>query len=91
MSCLNIQSPCLIAVTASVPGRASTQIAPTKAGFTTTPPELLDLHASGTNVDKISGRLIRGNVAIVFYWFTSCAIRRYSLPELSEKLTGWHD
>ena len=34
---------------------------------------------------------LRGKVAIVFYWSTTCAVCRDSLPELRVNLNGWRD
>jgi thiol-disulfide isomerase/thioredoxin len=34
---------------------------------------------------------IRGKVTIVFYWSTTCAVCRDSLPELRANLAGWRD
>lgn len=34
---------------------------------------------------------LRGKVAIVFFWSTTCAVCRDSLPELRANLAGWRD
>jgi len=52
---------------------------------------MLDLHAFGTNGEKFTHDRIHGKVAIVFYWSTSCAVCRDSLPELRMNLNGWRD
>nr|WP_295770460.1 TlpA disulfide reductase family protein [Rhodoferax sp.] len=88
---MNILIPCLIAVAASCAGFASAQTAPAKAASTTTAPAPLDLQAFGANGDKFTDDRIRGKVAIVFYWSTSCAVCRDSLPELRKNLNGWRD
>lgn len=52
---------------------------------------MLDLHAFGINGEKFTEDRIRGKVAIVFYWSTSCAVCRDSLPELRKNLSGWRE
>ena len=52
---------------------------------------MLNLSATGSNGEKFSPDRIRGKVAIVFYWSTSCAVCRDSLPELRANLNGWRD
>ena len=56
-----------------------------------TAPATLSLSATGNNGEKFSPDRIRGKVAIVFYWSTSCAVCRDSLPELRTNLNGWRD
>lgn len=34
---------------------------------------------------------LRGKVSIVFFWSTTCAVCRDSLPELRANLAGWRD
>ena len=77
---------CLIAMAACCTALASAQTAPTKPGAV-----LLDLKAYGINGEPFTQDRIRGKVAIVFYWSTSCAVCRDSLPELRTNLGGWRD
>jgi thiol-disulfide isomerase/thioredoxin len=88
---MNILIPGLIALAATCAGIASAQTAPAKAASAATAPMMLDLPAFGTNGDKFTEERIRGKVAIVFYWSTSCAVCRDSLPELRKNLNGWRD
>ncbi len=80
---------CLIAAAACFNGLAFAQTAP--AAPTTAASAMLDLHAFGANGEKFTHDRIRGKVAIVFYWSTSCAVCRDSLPELRMNLNGWRD
>ena len=52
---------------------------------------MLELHASDTKGEPFTQDRIRGKVAIVFYWSTSCAVCRDSLPELRTNTNGWRD
>lgn len=82
---MNILIPSLIALLACcAPALAPAQTAQTA-------PTLLNLNATGSNGEKFSADRIRGKVAIVFYWSTSCAVCRDSLPELRVNLNGWRD
>ena len=82
---MNILIPSLIALLACcAPALAPAQTAQTA-------PTLLNLNATGSNGEKFSADRIRGKVAIVFYWSTSCAVCRDSLPELRTNLNGWRD
>jgi len=82
---MNILIPSLIALLACcAPALAPAQTAQTA-------PTLLNLNATGSNGEKFSPDRIRGKVAIVFYWSTSCAVCRDSLPELRTNLNGWRD
>ena len=80
----------LIVATACLAGLASAQTATAKPATTATA-TLLDLHAIGSNGEKFSPDRIRGKVAIVFYWSTTCAVCRNSLPELRLNMNGWRD
>lgn len=80
----------LIVATACLAGLASAQTAAAKPATTATA-TLLDLHAIGSNGEKFSPDRIRGKVAIVFYWSTTCAVCRNSLPELRLNMNGWRD
>ena len=88
---------CLIAAAACGTGLASAQKAPAKPTATTTAAPgtdtatttMLDLHAIGANGEKFNPESLRGKVAIVFYWATTCAVCRNSLPELRLNMNGW--
>ena len=41
--------------------------------------------------EQFARNTLQGKVAIVFFWSTSCAVCRDSLPELRANLTGWRD
>lgn len=85
---MKILAHCLVAAIAFCAGVASAQTAPVKP---TTTAAALDLQAVSANNEKFSTDRIRGKVAIVFYWSTSCAVCRDSLPELRTNLNGWRD
>ncbi len=53
-----------------------------------TPFALTAYQANGARLD--TDRL-RGNVTVVFYWDSSCAVCLDSLPELRANLTGWRN
>ncbi len=55
------------------------------------PKSQLDLHAFAVNGEPFIQDKIRGKVAIVFFWATTCAVCRDSLPELRANLTGWQN
>jgi len=86
---MNILIHCLLAVAASCAGIASAQTAPAKPAAATA--TMLDLHAVGVSGEKFNPDRLRGKVAIVFYWSTTCAVCRNSLPELRLNLNGWRD
>lgn len=44
--------------------------------------------ADGARFDASS---VRGNVTVVFFWSTGCAVCRNSLPELRANLAGWRN
>lgn len=77
---------CFIAASACWTGIASAQTAPAKPGAV-----MLDLKAFGINGEPFTQDRIRGKAAIIFYWSTSCAVCRDSLPELRTNLNGWRD
>ncbi len=87
----NLVLSTFLIATASFSGLALAQSSPQKQGSTTASAAALDLRAVNTNGEKFSTERIRGKVAIVFYWSTSCAVCRDSLPELRTNLNGWHD
>ena len=80
---------CLIAAAASCTGIATAQTTPAKT--VSAAATMLDLHAVGVSGEKFNPALLRGKVAIVFYWSTTCAVCRNSLPELRLNLNGWRD
>jgi thiol-disulfide isomerase/thioredoxin len=45
------------------------------------------------NVDRVrfDAAKVRGNVTVVFYWSTGCAVCRDTLPELRANLAGWRN
>jgi cytochrome oxidase Cu insertion factor (SCO1/SenC/PrrC family) len=89
---MKILIPYLIAIAACWSGFAAAQTTVAKpATATAAAPVMLDLHAFGTNGEKFTEDRIRGKVAIVFYWSTSCAVCRDSLPELRMNLNGWRE
>jgi cytochrome oxidase Cu insertion factor (SCO1/SenC/PrrC family) len=51
----------------------------------------LQLSANDTRGQPFNLAAIRGKVAVVFIWSTSCAVCRDSLPELRANLRGWKD
>lgn len=53
------------------------------------PGTALDVSAYAMNGERFSLKQIEGKVAIVFFWSTSCAVCRDSLPELRANLAGW--
>lgn len=85
---MKILAHCFVAAIAFCAGLASAQTAPAKP---TTTAAALDLRAVSANNEKFSTDRIRSKVAIVFYWSTSCAVCRDSLPELRTNLNGWRD
>ncbi|MCV2368349.1 TlpA family protein disulfide reductase [Roseateles oligotrophus] len=52
---------------------------------------LLELRASNMKGERFESRLIKGKVALVFYWSTACAVCRDSLPEMRANLAGWRN
>ncbi len=51
----------------------------------------LSLLAHSMGGEKFALNALQGKVAIVFFWSTSCAVCRDSLPELRANLAGWRD
>jgi thiol-disulfide isomerase/thioredoxin len=49
---------------------------------------LSTFQANGVRFD---GSSLRGTVSIVFFWATTCAVCRDSLPELRSNLAGWRN
>ncbi|MEO7106090.1 MAG: TlpA disulfide reductase family protein [Rhodoferax sp.] len=83
---MNTLIRCFFVVAVCCTGLATAQTAPATA--TTT---MLDLRATDTKGAPFNQDLIRGKVAIVFFWSTSCAVCRDSLPELRVNLNGWRE
>lgn len=52
-------------------------------------PAPLQLQASHLSGEAFSMKQIQGRVAVVFFWSTSCAVCRDTLPELRANLDGW--
>ncbi|MDT9000040.1 TlpA disulfide reductase family protein [Paucibacter sp. APW11] len=50
------------------------------------PAQAVKLSGERFNADQLKGK-----VTMVFYWATSCAVCRDSLPELRANLRGWRD
>jgi thiol-disulfide isomerase/thioredoxin len=73
---------------------ASGAVGAQPAAFATAPAapfQDLSLLAHSMVGEKFALNTLRGKVAIVFFWSTSCAVCRDSLPELRANLTGWRD
>ena len=49
----------------------------------------LDVQAYAMNGERFAAKQVEGKVAIVFFWSTTCAVCRDSLPELRANLAGW--
>jgi hypothetical protein len=52
-------------------------------------PTPLQIQASSPQGDRFRAQDIKGKVAVVFYWFTTCAVCSDSLPEMRANLVGW--
>jgi len=77
---------------AAAQGRAQAAPAPAVAAAVAaaTPlPAPLQLQASHLSGEAFSMKQIQGRVAVVFFWSTSCAVCRDTLPELRANLDGW--
>lgn len=48
---------------------------------------------AATNLDgvRFDAAALQGNVSVVFFWSTGCAVCRDSLPELRANLSGWRN
>ncbi|HNV61097.1 MAG TPA: TlpA disulfide reductase family protein [Rhodoferax sp.] len=53
--------------------------------------QALSLQAHNMGGEPFAINTLQGKVAIVFFWSTSCAVCRDSLPELRTNLAGWRD
>lgn len=51
----------------------------------------LSLQAHNMGGELFAPKSLQGKVSIVFFWSTSCAVCRDSLPELRANLAGWRD
>ena len=54
-------------------------------------PQALSLQAHNMGGEPFTSAALKGKVAIVFFWSTSCAVCRDSLPELRANLAGWRN
>lgn len=54
-------------------------------------PAPLQIEASNPQGERFRTEDLRGKVAVVFYWSTSCAVCRDKLPEMRANLKGWKD
>jgi thiol-disulfide isomerase/thioredoxin len=70
---------------------ASTLHAQTNPSLPSGQGDTFTLSASRADGTRLDTAALRGNVAVVFYWATGCAVCRDSLPELRANLTGWRD
>jgi thiol-disulfide isomerase/thioredoxin len=52
-------------------------------------PTPLQIQASSPQGERFRAQDIKGKVAVVFYWSTTCAVCRDSLPEMRANLAGW--
>ena len=77
---------------AALVGSGAVQAQPAAAATTPAAPvQTLSLQAHNMAGEQFSLNALRGKVAIVFFWSTSCAVCRDSLPELRANLAGWRD
>ena len=49
------------------------------------------LSASNADGVRFDGAALRGNISVVFFWSTGCAVCRDSLPELRANQSGWRN
>lgn len=49
------------------------------------------LTAANPDGVRFDGSVLRGNVSVVFFWSTGCAVCRDSLPELRANQSGWRN
>lgn len=49
------------------------------------------LAAANSDGVRFDATALRGNVSVVFFWSTGCAVCRDSLPELRANLMGWRN
>lgn len=54
-------------------------------------PAPLQIEASNPQGERFRTEDVKGKVAVVFYWSTSCAVCRDKLPEMRANLKGWKD
>jgi peroxiredoxin len=53
--------------------------------------ELPELEGTASNGQRIRLDALRGQVVLVFYWSTGCAVCRDTMRELRANLAGWKD
>jgi cytochrome oxidase Cu insertion factor (SCO1/SenC/PrrC family) len=54
-------------------------------------PAPLQIEASNPQGERFRTEDLKGKVAVVFYWSTSCSVCRDKLPEMRANLKGWKD
>jgi cytochrome oxidase Cu insertion factor (SCO1/SenC/PrrC family) len=52
-------------------------------------PTPFQVQATNPQGERFRAQDLKGKVAVVFYWSTSCAVCRDSLPEMRANLNGW--
>ena len=52
-------------------------------------PTPFQVQATNPQGERFRAQDLKGKVAVVFYWSTSCAVCRDSLPEMRANLAGW--
>lgn len=52
-------------------------------------PTPLQIQATNPQGERFRAQELKGKVAVVFYWSTTCAVCRDSLPEMRANLAGW--
>jgi thiol-disulfide isomerase/thioredoxin len=91
---VKILNTLLLCVALTGSGTIQAQPAPVAASPTVAPAATLpalSLHAHNMGGEPFEVNALKGKVAIVFFWSTSCAVCRDSLPELRANLAGWRD
>jgi thiol-disulfide isomerase/thioredoxin len=79
-------------LSAALIGSGTTHAQPAAVATTPAAPlQDLSLQAHNMAGEQFSRNTLQGKVAIVFFWSTSCAVCRDSLPELRANLAGWRD
>jgi thiol-disulfide isomerase/thioredoxin len=81
-----------LALTAGLAGGAAAQSATATAADTGTAlvkGNRLQLPATYANGQRFAASALDGNVTVVFFWNSNCAVCRDSLPELRANLAGW--
>jgi thiol-disulfide isomerase/thioredoxin len=70
-------------------GYAQAQPATPAATAVLPSPTPLQIQASSPQGERFRAQDLKGKVAVVFYWSTTCAVCRDSLPEMRANLVGW--